>query len=904
MDCIDVERLHPEMDEDEDPDAKRTKKYKIILLGLAVHALLLFAVFDVYFASPLDRGMTPIRSTSSPPAKRLVLIVADGLRAEAIFGEDMRYRAPYLNSILKDKGSWGVVHTRVPTESRPGHVAMLAGIYEDPSAILKGWKSNPVYFDSVINQSTNTWAWGSPDILNIFNKDKSQRIHLHSYDSDMEDFGKSDTGALDTWVFQRVNHFLKNEVKRCVLNCTTYFSRGNLFFLHLLGIDTAGHGYKPHSMEYKNNIKLVDENIEKLVALVESVFIDKATAYVFTSDHGMTDWGSHGAGSPHETEAPIIAWGAGLRENNERQDINQTDIAPLLASLIGINIPTNSLGFLPTGYLYVGIRDMSEMVLSNTLQLFEIFKVKSMKIKTSALVFKPFKDISERNLTRKMTALKNLFKTEEFFDLIDECKEFQSFLVEGVNYYHSYYHYPVLISVSLGFMVWIAFLTTTVLTFGKKHIYRKQNNTLSGVLVVLVIYLCYISKFSLTYYLYFTFPFIMYSLSFKNFEFSDISSKISISNLINIIVYVAGIELLVYGFFDRFAFTVIMIILAIWVLIPVSLRVKPSKLEKMMWVICCTVLAFFPTLPVMKTTFNVPMYILGYLGWVAIFTRMYLKEFKVYQRMEGLTVDYKVLLIQFVSLQAAAFYIILLEYDWISPDSFLKYLSWILLILPIIIIPLSSKFIILRLIATFFGFAPFYLLVSPNYEVLFSVFYVALLCIWLIIETKPLHYGDSYNLIYYSKFEDYKGKNKITSDMFRRAFFFTVFIFLGFFGTGNIASLNSFDPMWVRAFLTVFSPFTMMGLILLKFMVPFIFSCSIFRAINSVGKENVLNVFCIILIFSDLMVVQFLYLITNEGSWLDIGTSLSHFIIMEGFVTILLLLYGVAHWLTSISYKI
>merc|ERR1719270_2615946 len=139
----------------------------------------------------------------------------------------------------------------------------------------------------------------------------------------------------------------------------------------------------------------------------------------------------------------------------------------------------------------------------------------------------------------------------------------------------------------------------------------------------------------------------------------------------------------------------------------------------------------------------------------------------------------------------------------------------------------------------------------------------------MIEHQKYLGYTD---LKHISVIKDPQQRSIVDSDDWKRALTFLTFAIVSFFGTGNISSLNSFDPRSIQTLVTTFSPFLMGSLLLLKVILPFFLVALFAFCVQYISQMPQKALFLIVLVFSDIMGLVFFFQVTNEGSWLDIGT--------------------------------
>ncbi|CAE6348447.1 unnamed protein product [Rhizoctonia solani] len=1002
---------------------------QILWLGLVFHVVYIYSVFDCYFTSPVVHGMQqhriswPRNAPKKAPAKRVVLIVGDGLRADLLFNvnpfpnipDSPPSVAPFLRSVASERGAFGISHTRVPTESRPGHVALIGGMYEDVSAVTKGqlggnqliyiadlswvyqgWKTNPVDFDSVFNKSTHTFAYGSPDIVPMFARGVSPQDKVSSwcYDESEEDFTKGKcllancyAKELDTWVLARLKETLRNATQHPGSTLDRSLRQeGVVIFLHLLGLDTTGHSYRPFSKEYMQNIMHVDGIVQEAENLIADFYShddepenEPRTAYIFTADHGMSVIGNHGDGDPDNTRTPLIAWGSGIRgpvpdlDSNSthdtyskpawgqpltdlaRADVQQADVAALMSALLGVDWPMNSVGVVPglvngPGYLSEsdkrGSEQMARIGVVNARAILEQYRVKHAIKSKNHLRYKSFPPLEPyaggallpgalelRELERLLAAHDWKTARQKAQDLID-------ITLEGLGYLQRYDRYVLRFIVTAGYIGWMLLSALHVL---HTHVVP-QNPALqsardAGVSVLdLLTWITTLSTAGIfayqrspwTYYLYAAFPIYFFRniLREGNAMYDSLAEEMDWGTfptpeelLAWGVGSIAVLECMTLAYTHRELWTLLFVIIGVaWPIIwwPKGFY-SQNKLLSLGWTISCLVSGIFTVLSVEKTesTFLISLgagaiLALGLAGDLVVKAELGGRSFSVssiIHRPKG-------------SVQAQMVLIVIALATTISSIRSLRNkeglpilnqsAGWMILVssvvLPIFLGP-SVSGSTSKLQQYFLAFGPLFVLLSISTEGLFYASFSLTLFLWVEVEArlhhmlakvaskqitpKPITRNIGWRAEALSRTldEDESERPKVTkararrlsrgltgADV-RRALFFLFFVQVAFFGAANVASVSSFYLEPVYRLIPVFNPFFMASLLLFKIVAPYVMLSTTFATLNKRVALPSFALFKVALGLTDVMSLTFFYLVRDTGSWLEIGQSISFYII-------------------------
>ena len=372
---------------------------------------------------------------------------------------------------------------------------------------------------------------------------------------------------------------------------------------------------------------------------MDNFYNDGETAYIFTADHGMSDWGSHGDGHPDNTRTPLIAWGSGVAkpvtvregiapghgdgfssdwylDHVQRHDVEQAAIAPLMAYLTGLELPVNSVGELPLPFLAASDKDKAEALLINARQILEMYRVKEIHKMSTVLRYKPYPGFADadHSIKRRVELVQQSIDAGHYIEAIEQSHSLIKLGEQGLRYLQTYDWLFLRALVTTGYLGWIAFAFTTAIDAhmleGKVDASRTTASTIAfgSVLVGLFSFL-FVQSSPITYYAYTIFAVMLWEEVFarrralgqaRDKLFDKLSGRQLLMLAVNFLAYVGILEVMVQSYYHREIYTITYLLAVPWPALYGFDFLRKNWTLCLTWALSCTAMSVFTLLPANK----------------------------------------------------------------------------------------------------------------------------------------------------------------------------------------------------------------------------------------------------------------------------------------------------------------
>ncbi|CAH1393577.1 unnamed protein product [Nezara viridula] len=595
-----------------------------------------------------------------------------------------------------------------------------------------------------------------------------------------------------------------------------------------------------------------------------------------------------------------------------RNDVNQVDIAVLMSILLGVTIPVHSVGTLPLNFLAFSEKDRAKAYVLNARQLITQLKAKEYKVKShlANCLFHPYSDISFMNYEDILVNIEEAINNSDFRAAENLTHQLIMTSLAGLDYYNTYFQNFLLTCTVLSFLglgtilvaeIIVCNCRNTVYEFERELSVTKREifKTIYSFLFSSIFALGYVDALPHRYMIYPLIPITLcywiilkYSWILKGFYLFNRSTAIKI------VLYGLGSQLIILSFHQKWIISLTLIGFCFWPglgfspVIDSKHAVAPRKF-RLFWCFSCVGLSIFPLLPIIVGEEEVIFKIFTGFAWIIVELIIFNCNYLKYLRLTFNLVS----LVQFVLTPLILWNIYTISSSFKNGEGLHiinQCTSCSLLLFFLYLMYYGPKRVMSRFNTLSCSVGLTFLMFSSSYEAIFPLLLAANLICWILFERMvDIRYSTWPASVIIC---DEIG---LFSHDFRRSFFFVFYIILTFFGIGNVASLNSFDMVWVHSFVRSFSPLTIMSLMMVKILLPCILVTSAFRSVCYVTNTNSKVLFMIALLICDFMAVQFLLSVTNRGSTLEIEKSISHFVIMQSISIFLFILNSFTKYITS-----
>lgn len=667
-----------------------------------------------------------------------------------------------------------------------------------------------------------------------------------------------------------------------------------------------------------NNIQVVDSIVRQTEELFSNFYHDEETSFIFTADHGMSEIGNHGDGDPDNTRTPLIAWGRGIRgplpdiipsshdeysrpwqlDDFLRRDVEQADLAPLMAALLGINYPVNSVGILPDadptrpGYLLPreGESALAWLALANAESILEHYRVKHESKAAQTILYKGFEPLEEVGQDGKPSRVYWLFKIERlisdgrWFEARRETAELIKVTLQGLRYLETYNRVLIRIIVMIAYLGWSAYASLSILPPPASLVSDRQRTMvrLATATILAVFWALFTAERApWTFYVYVTFPCYFWQqfalrgvpIVVQQFKLSDRRGPFIGRVLFHLVIVVVVLQCMVAAYTHRSLWSIGFLVMGIlwpytsW---PSHVRSQHPRLL-LYWMSSCVVTGIFPLLSVNKRE-DLYMIMCGGAMILAVGAGCTL-----------LTLNGPLKATKLSEIIQASFILLAMTITASSVKSLQakqglpiinQTSAWVILAVSSIY-PFISKAQhstpTSRILSLFLGFGVCFVILSISVEGLFYAAFTCNLLLWIEVEAtvQPNRAGTA---------PQNQGYEFHTDDI-RIALFFLFFVQVAFFGTGNVASISSFYLEPVYRLVPIFNPFLMAALLIFKIVAPYVILSAVFATLNARLHLPPFSLFSVALTLTDGMTMAFFLNVTDTGSWLEIGQSISFFCI-------------------------